>query len=85
MLLSLQYFNKQMPTLSIKVVSTTQARPNKKQKSSETNETFKGNELKKYFRYMYDSILIAQIQQLNELQWKAGLIEGKYPLTITRN
>ena len=72
------YINKRAIKPCVKVASVAQTRPAKQQKSSAIHDTFKGKiELKKYFREEYDSTLMAQCQQLYELQKKAGLIKGK--------
>ena len=45
--------------------------------TSTTHDTFKGKiELKKYSREEYDSMSMAQHQQLHELWKKTGLIKG---------
>ena len=73
-----QYINKEAQTPSMKVASVNQNRPTKCQKTSTTFGTFKGKiELKKYSREEYDSMSMAQHQQLYELQKKARLIKGK--------
>ena len=73
-----QYINKRELTPSVKIVFVNQNRPTKQQKNSTTCETFKGKiELKKYSREEYDSMLVAQHQQLYELWKKARLIKGK--------
>ena len=73
-----QYINKRDPTPSLKVASVNQTISAKEQKTSTTNDTFKGKiEFEKYSREEYKSMLIAQCQQLYELQKKAGLIKGK--------
>ena len=73
-----QYIDEKAPTPSIKVAPVTQTRPAKRQKTSTSCGTFSRKiELKKYSKEMYDSMLVAQHQQLYELQKKAGLIKGK--------
>ena len=73
-----QYIDKRAPTHSVKVASVGQSRPAKRQKTSTTHGTFKGKiELNKYSREEYDSMSMAQCQQLYELQKKAGLTMGK--------
>ena len=75
-----QYIDKKAPTPSVKVASVTQTRPAKRQKTSASPSTFRGKfELKKYSREEYDSISVAQHQQLYELWKRAGLIMGKNP------
>ena len=70
-----QYFDKTAPTLSVKIASVGQNRPAKWQKISTTYGTFKGKiELKKYSKEDYDSMSMAQQQQLCMLQKKARLI-----------
>ena len=72
------YIKKRAPTPCVKVVSVGQNRPAKQQKTSITHGTSKGKiKLKKYSRENYDSISMAQHQQLYELWKKAGLIKGK--------
>ena len=73
-----QYINKRVPTLSVKVSSVGPTRPSKWQKTSTICGTFKGKiEFKKYFREEYDSVSMAQCQQLCEL-WKiAGFVKSK--------
>ena len=73
-----QYIDKSSPTLSVMVVSVTQNRPAKWQKTNASSGTFKIKiELKKYSREEYDSMSITHCQQLYELQWKARLVKGK--------
>ena len=73
-----QYIDKRAPTLSVKVASVTQTRTAKGQKTSATHGIFKGTiKLKKYSREEYDSMSMAQHQQLFELQKKARLIKLK--------
>ena len=60
----------------MKVVSVTQTRPAKQKKTS--HSTFRGKiKLKKYSREEYDTMSLAQCQQLYELQKKIELINGK--------
>ena len=67
-----QYIDKKASTSSVKDASVSQSRPPKWQMTSTTHGTIKGNiELKKYFRKEHDSMLIAQHQQLYELQKKS--------------
>ena len=62
----------------MKVAFVIQNRPAKWQKTSATRGTFKEKiELKKCSREVYDSMLMAQHQQLYELCTKARLIKGK--------
>ena len=62
-----RYINKKAPTLSVKVTSVGQNRPAKRQKTTATGGTFRGKiELKKYSREEYDSMSMAQQQQLYE-------------------
>ena len=76
----IQYINKRAPTPSVKVASFGQTRPVKWQKTSTTHDTFKGKvELTTYSREEYDSMSMAQCQQLYLLQKKAGLIKSKIP------
>ena len=71
-----QYINKRAQTLSVKVASASQTRPAKQQKTSTTQGTFKGKvELKKYSREEYDSMSVAQCQQLYKLWKKARLMK----------
>ena len=73
-----QYIDKRAPTVSVMVASVVQTRPAKWQKTNASNGTFKGNiELKKYYREEYDSMSMAQHQQLFKLQKEAGLVKGK--------
>ena len=73
-----QYINKREPTPSVKVALVTQTRPAKWQKTSASCGTFKEKiELKKYSREEYDSMSVAQCQQLHEHMKKAGLKKGK--------
>ena len=60
-----QYINKKSLTHSVKVASVNQTRPAKWQKTSTTHGNFNEKiELKKYSREKYDSISMAQCQQL---------------------
>ena len=60
-----QFINKKAPTLSVKVASVTQIRPAKRQKTSTSCGFFIGEiEFKKYSREEYDSMSVAQHQQL---------------------
>ena len=73
-----QYINKRAPILSVKIASVGQVRPSKWQKTNTTHHTFKGKvELMKYYKEEYDSMSMAQHQQLYELQKKPGLTKGK--------
>ena len=73
-----QYINKRAPTSSMKVAFVGQNRPAKRQKTIGTHGTFNGKiELKKYSREEYDSMSMAQHQQLHEIWKKAGLIKDK--------
>ena len=73
-----QYIDRKAPTPSVKVAFITQTRPAKKQKTSASHGTFEGKiELRKYLQEEYDSMSVAQCQQLCELRKKAGLIKGK--------
>ena len=73
-----KYIYKKAPTSNVKVASVTQTRPAKRQKTSASCSTFRGKiELKKYSREEYDSMSVAQHQQLYELWKRAGLIKGK--------
>ena len=68
-----QYIDRKAPTLSVKVASITQTRPAKRQKTSTSCSTFRGNiELKKYSREEYDSMSAAQHEQLYDLQKEPG-------------
>ena len=72
-----QYIDKWAQTSSVKDDTVVETRPAKQQKTHAVHGTFKGKiELKKYSReeYEYDSMLIAQWQQLYELWCKAGLL-----------
>ena len=72
------YIDKKAPTPSVKVASVTHTKPAKRQKTSTSCSTFRGEiELKKYSREEYDSISAAKCQQLNELYKRTGLIKGK--------
>ena len=65
-----QYIDKRAPTPSVRVASVAQTKPAKWQKTNASHDTFKRkNELKKYSRDEYDSMLMAQHQQLLKL-WK---------------
>ena len=80
-----QYIDKNAPTLSVNIVSVTQTRPAKRQKTSKTHGTYMGKiELKKYSREEYDSMSAAQCQPLYELQKRAGLRKGKKSLESSR-
>ena len=71
-----QYIEKRAPTQSVKFASVGQNRPAKQQKTSTICGTFKEKiELKKYSKDEYDSMLMAQHQQLYELWKKARLIK----------
>ena len=73
-----QYMNNRALTLSVKVASVGQSIPAKWQKTITISGTFMGKiELKKYPREKYDSMSMAQHQQLYEHWEKAGLIKGK--------
>ena len=62
----------------MKVASVMKTRPAKWQKTSTSCGTFKGKiKLKKYSREEYDSLSMAQHQQLYELKKKARLIKSK--------
>ena len=62
----------------MKVVSVTQTRPSKRQKTNARHGTFKEKiELKKYSREEHDSMSMAQCQKLYELQKRARLIKGE--------
>ena len=79
------YIDKRAPTPSVKIASVSQTRPTKWQKINANHGTFKGKiESKKYSREEFDSMLMAQHQQLYELQKKARLIKGKKPPTSSR-
>ena len=73
-----QYIGKRVPTLSVMVAPFMQTRPVKQQNTKASLGTFKRKiRLKKYPREEYDSMLMAQHQQLYEHWKKAGLIKGK--------
>ena len=67
----IQNINKRAPTLSVTVASVRQTKTTSPQKISTSCGNFKKYiELKKYFREEYDSMAMAQCQQLYELQKK---------------
>ena len=75
-----QYIDKRATTPSVKVASVGQNRPAKWQKTSTTHGTFKRKiKLKKYSREKYDSMSVAQHQQLYELQKKQDLLRLRRP------
>ena len=81
----IQYIDKKAPTPSMRIVSIAQTRPAKWQKTSTSHGTFKGKTgLKKYSREEYDSMSMAQHQQLYELWKKAGLMKVKKTLESSR-
>ena len=60
----LQYVEKHGPTMSVNVVSVTQSRPAKRQKSDEAHGTFKGRiELKECSMEQYNSMSAVYKQQ----------------------
>ena len=62
----------------MKLVSIAQTRPTYWQKTSATFDMLKGKiELKKYSHEEYNSMAMAQQQQLYEHWHKAGLLKGK--------
>ena len=64
----------------MKVASVGQNRPAKWQKTSTNHGTFKAKiELKKYSREEYDSMLMAQHQQLYELRRKPDSLRVRRP------
>ena len=63
-----EYIDKQGPTLSVKVMSITQTEVAEEQCC---HGTFKGKIELKNSQEVYDLILLAQQQQLYELQYKA--------------
>ena len=64
----------------MKVAFVTQTRPTKWQKTSASCSTFREKiELKEYTQEDYDSMLVAQHQELYELQKKARLIRVRKP------
>ena len=80
-----QYIDKRVPTPSVKVASVGQTRPAKWQKTSTYHAIFKEKiELKKYSKEEYDSMSMAQHQQLYKLWKKVGLVKGKKTLEISR-
>ena len=73
-----QYIDKRALTLSVKVASVGKNRPAIQQKTSATHGIFNGKiKLKKYSRVEYDSMSMAQCQQLYEHWNKARLIKSK--------
>ena len=73
-----QYINRKAPTLSVEVAYVAQKRPAKRQKTSISYGTFNRIiELKKCSREKYDSMLMAQQQQLYKLWKKNRLIMNK--------
>ena len=73
-----QFINKQVSTPSVKITSVAQTRHAKWQKTSTIHCSFKGKiDLKKYSTEEYDSVSMAQRQQLYVLLCKAGLLKGK--------
>ena len=80
-----QNIDKQGPILRVKIISVAQSRPATKQKTIALCSTFKDQiQLKKYSREEYDLMLIAQQQQLYELQLKIGLLKGRRPQKAVR-
>ena len=73
----IQYIDKRVPTPGVKVASVS-TRHAKWQKTTTNHGTFKGKiELKKYSGEEYNSMLMAQCQQLYELWKGVELITGK--------
>ena len=72
------YINKRSTTPSLKVSSVMQTRPTNWQMINAGHCTFKGKiELKKNSQEEYDSLIMAQHQQLHEFWKKDGFIKGK--------
>ena len=79
-----QHIDKKALTPNVKVASITQIRPAKSQKTSKSCGTFKGKiELRKFLQEEYNSMSVAQCQQLYELCKKVRFIKCKKPQKAT--
>ena len=73
-----QYIDKRAPTPSVTVACVAQNRPAKWQKTNSSHGTIRRNiKIKKYSREQYDSMSMAQHQELYKLWKKAILLKGK--------